>query len=359
MTVCRTWLLAALLGAAACGLPGNPQRPVGSEQLRQGLRIVVMSDLNSRYGSTAYEPEVGQVIARTVEEWRPDLVLIAGDMVAGQSPALDDARVRAMWAAFDSVVAAPLRRAGIPLAFTLGNHDASGHAGHHRDRLIAADHWLDHRPALRILDGGRYPFYYAFTHGGAFFLVLDASTGVVVGDSAQMAWLRRALDRPEARAAELRISLGHVPLYAVAEGRNRPGEVQGRPDSLRAVLEAGGVRLHISGHHHTFYPGRRGRLELLHAGALGQGPRRLLGTSVPPSKTVTVLDMVPAADFLSERTFRVRGDRFTIVDPDTLPARIDGINGSVVRRAREDRSRGGEPMRYVSLTAELRQERAR
>lgn len=333
MTGPRTGLLAAVLALTTCAIPGA-QRPVGSEEVSQRLRIVVLSDLNSSYGSTEYEPEVGHVVSRTVEEWRPDLVLIAGDMVAGQSPALDDARVHAMWAAFDSVVAAPLRRAGIPLAFTLGNHDASGHAGHERDRRIAADHWLDRRPDLDILDDGRYPFYYAFTHGGAFFLALDASTGAVVSDSAQMAWIRRALDHPEARAAGLRISLGHVPLHAVAEGRNRPGEVQDRPDSLRAVLEAGGVRLHISGHHHAYYRGRRGRLDLLHAGALGQGPRRLLGSSSPPSKTVTILDLVPAAGSLSERTFWVRGDRFTPVDPDTLPARIDGINGAVVRNAR-------------------------
>jgi hypothetical protein len=296
------------------------------------MRVVVLSDLNSGYGSTEYDPEVARAVRHAVGEWRPDLVLIAGDMIAGQRPGLDDANVRAMWAAFDSVVGAPLRRAGIPLAVTLGNHDGSGHPGHERDRRLAAEYWDARGPDIPVLEGGRYPFYYAFTFGDVFFLVLDASTGGVVADTAQMGWIEATLATPSARAAGLRVSLGHVPLYAVAAGRNRPGEVQADPDSLRAVLEAGGVRLHVSGHHHAWYPGRRGALDLLHAGALGQGPRPLLGSDLPPTKTVTLLHLFPAADSVMERTFRAHGDTLESVDPQTLPLRIDGINGPVFLR---------------------------
>lgn len=185
------------------------------------MRVVVLSDLNSSYGSMSYEPEVGQAVERTVEEWRPDLVLIAGDMVAGQRPALDDERVQAMWVAFDSVVAAPLRRAGIPLAVTMGNHDASGHPGHERDRRIAAEYWRERRPDVQ---------------------------------------------------------------------------------------------------------------PLLHAGALGQCARPLLEHDAAPAQTVTVLDLFPAADSLSERTYRVHAGVCEAVDPATLPLRLDGINGHVVRR---------------------------
>lgn len=307
------------------------------------LRVVVMSDLNSGYGSIEYEPEVGHTVERAIHDWRPDLVLIAGDMIAGQRPALDDDHVRAMWAAFDSVVARPLRDAGIPLAFTLGNHDASGHPGHERDRRLAVEYWQDRHPDVRITDHGRYPFHYAFTMGDAFFLILDASTGGVVDDTAQMAWVSRALSSAEARGAGVRLSVGHVPLYAVAQGRNRPGEVQDRPDSLRAALELGDVRLHISGHHHAYYPGRRGDLELLHAGALGQGARPLLDTGAPPAQTVTLLDLFPALDSLMERTFHVQGSTFMRLDAGTLPDRIDGINGHVVRR-------DAGPHRHADLT---------
>jgi endonuclease/exonuclease/phosphatase family metal-dependent hydrolase len=321
-------LFAALLAMlSGCGHVHPGPSPDGDR-----VRVVVLSDLNSSYGSTEYDPEVGAAVERVIRDWRPDLVLIAGDMVAGQRPALEDERVRAMWAAFDSVVAAPLRQAGIPLAVTVGNHDASGHPGHERDRRMAAEYWAGRAADVRILDDGRFPFQYAFTLGGGFFLVLDASTGAVVADTAQMAWIQRMLTTPEARTAGMRVSLGHVPLYPVAEGRDRPGEVQAQADSLRAVLEAGGIPLHISGHHHAYYPGRRGALELLHAGALGQGPRVLLGTDGPAIKTVTVLDLFPARDSIDERTYRVDGDRFEAIDPATLPDRVDGNEGYVIHR---------------------------
>jgi hypothetical protein len=315
----KTTLLVLLLAVGGCAHA-------------EPLRVVVLSDLNSSYGSTEYDPEVGHAVRRTVDEWRPDLVLIAGDMIAGQRPALEDANVRAMWAAFDSVVAAPLRRAGIPLAVTMGNHDGSAHPGHERDRRLAAEYWGTRQADILILDGGRYPFYYAFTRGDVFFLVLDASTGAVVADTAQMAWLATALASREARSAGLRVSMGHVPLYAVAEGRDRPGEVQAHPDSLRSIMETAGVRLHISGHHHAYYPGRVGALDLLHAGALGQGPRTLLGSDLPPARTVTILDLYPARDSLAERTFRVYDDVVDPLDVSTLPRRIDGINGPVILR---------------------------
>lgn len=323
-------LVAILILAAATGC--TPPPPADSPD--RPVRVVVLGDLNSSYGSTDYDPEVGRAIELVVEQWRPELVLIPGDMIAGQRPTLSDANVRAMWAAFDSVVAAPLRRAGIPLAFTVGNHDASGHPAHERDRRLAAEHWRDaaHDPGTRRLDGGRYPFYYGLTRGGVLFLALDASTGGMAADTAQLAWLRRTLAGPQARDARMRIVLGHVPLYAVAEGRNRAGEVQAEPDSLRAILERGGVRMFVSGHHHAYYPGRRGGLELLHAGALGQGPRPLIGHGAAPYKSVTVLDLFPARDSVVDRTYRIRGDSVELVDVRTLPSRIDGVNGHVWRR---------------------------
>jgi len=46
-----------------------------------------MLDLNSRYGSTSYEPMIGKAIA-LIPDWQPDLVVGGGDMVAGQNPSL-------------------------------------------------------------------------------------------------------------------------------------------------------------------------------------------------------------------------------------------------------------------------------
>src|SRR5688500_1405968 len=320
----RSIPLVLLTAACTRALP-----PASTEE---PLVVAVISDLNSGYGSTSYDAEVSTAVAQ-IRAWRPDLVLIAGDMIAGQRPALTDTNVRAMWAAFDSVVAAPLRAASIPFAFTLGNHDASGHPAHERDRRLAAEHWTDpaHKPPLQYVDRAAFPRYYAFLMRNVFFISLDASTGNVHADSAQMWWLRAMLASPQARNAHMRIMLGHVPLYAVAEVRNLRGEVQAEPDSLGAILEAADVRMHVSGHHHAYYPGRRGELDLLHAGAAGSGPRPLIGSSMAPYKSITLLHIFATRDSIEDRTWRMEGDRTFVVDPASLPSRIDGINGFVLR----------------------------
>ncbi|MGH7444688.1 MAG: metallophosphoesterase family protein, partial [Longimicrobiales bacterium] len=292
---------------------------------------------NSAYGSTEYDPEVSAAVELVRGEWRPDLVLIAGDMIAGQRPALTDANVRAMWAAFDTVVAAPLRRAGIPFAFTLGNHDASGHPAHARDRRLAREYWRDaaQAPRYALADSANFPFSYAFALRDVFVLVLNASTGNVADDSAQLAWVRRVLSSEPARRAHVRIALGHVPLYAVAEGRNRVGEVQAEPDSLRRILERGDVAMYVAGHHHAYYPGHRGALLLLSAGALGQGPRPLIGSDAAPYKAITVLE-VHDNGVITDRTFRIDARALRPIDLRTLPARIEGVNGFIVRRDVDD-----------------------
>lgn len=304
---------------------------------RGDLRMVVISDLNGSYGSTEYEPEVHQAVRMIREVWRPDLVLAAGDLIAGQRPSLDDAQVRAMWAAFDSAVARPLREARIPFGFTVGNHDASAAPAHRRDRALAAEHWRTpgHHPGVAFVDSAHFPLYYSFRQGEVFVLAWDASYAGTARDTAMMAWVRRQLASDAAQRARYRLVLGHLPLYAVAEGRNRPGEVLEEPDSLRAVLERYGVHTYVSGHHHAYYPGRRGALELLHTGALGQGARRLIGSEAPPAQTVTVLDFFFRPDSVAYTTYAFeRGSRRRLrtIEPRELPPVLRGINGYVVRR---------------------------
>lgn len=323
-------VLAVCLGLLACGEPGKPDAGRGD------VRVVVVSDLNSSYGSTSYEPEVSLVVQRIIDDWRPDLVLAAGDMIAGQRAALSDGEVRAMWAAFDTVVAAPLRRAGIPFGFTLGNHDGSAHPAFQRDRVLAADYWLDpgRDPGLRFVHRTNFPFYYTFLYDDLFVLSWDATRAGLINAADEIAWVEDALGSAAARRARMRIVIGHLPLYAVAEGRNRAGEVLSQPDSLRALLERHGVHTYISGHHHAYYPGRRGRLELLHTGALGQGPRPLLGTDTAYN-TVTILDVFFHADSIAYTTYRVDAGAepaFVPVDDAALPPRLDGVNGPVYRR---------------------------
>ena len=303
---------------------------------RGDVRLVMVSDLNGAYGSTDYDPEVDRAIA-LMPYWQPDLVLCSGDMVAGQNSSLSLGEIRAMWGAFDDHVANPLRRYELPYGFTLGNHDASSALGSRGDfifqqeRDLAAEYWNDpaHDSGVEFVDRFEFPFYYTFQHQDIFFLAWDGSSHIIPTD--KLVWAEAALASEAAQSAKLRIVLGHLPLYAVAMGRDQPGNVLGNADQLRAMLERQDVHTYISGHHHAYYPGHRGDLQLLHVGNLGSGARALIDGDLVPFKAITVLDI----DFTSPNltrytTFNMQ--TLEVVDPQDLPRFLLGHNGRVVRR---------------------------
>ncbi len=308
------------------GLPNPP---------RGDVRIAVISDLNEAYGSTAYGDEVKWAIA-LLPEWQPDLVLCGGDMVAGQKRDLSDTQVQAMWTAFEAQIAKPLRAAQLPFGFTIGNHDASRAVRENayffqNERAIAADYWTDpaHDPGLPFVDRYQFPFYYSFQQQGVFYLVWDASSGAPMPVD-DVAWVKRSLGSPLAQRAKLRIVIGHLPLYAVAKERDRPGEVMDHAADLQALLEEYGVHTYISGHHHAYYPGHVGQLQLLHTGALGSGPRPLLQGDALPRKTLTLVDV----DLTRARTVYTTLDMQTLslVAVQDLPRLVPSANGAVIRR---------------------------
>lgn len=295
---------------------------------RGDARIVVFGDINGAYGSLDYPPGVERALAAIVEVWRPDLLLSPGDVVAGQSHALPDDAFPAMWAAFDAGIAAPLRRAGIPYAVAPGNHDASslrtpsGAFAFARERAAAEAYGRQAGglPDDVYLDRSAYPFDYAFAvpfpNGGLFVAVLDASSATV--DARQRAWLAGALQQPTARSAAFRIVVGHLPLTPVAVGRDRPGEFLVDADALRALLEAGGVDLFVSGHHAAYFLGRLGDLEVLFAG--GVGGRKLLGFDAPARSTVSVLDLWFEPAGMQVTTFDLAD--MSVVPIEALPPRV-------------------------------------
>jgi hypothetical protein len=303
---------------------------------RKDVRLVVISDLNSAYGSTDYDPEVDQAMA-LLPFWQPDLVVCSGDMIAGQDRSLSPDRIKAMWQAFDHHVAAPLRQQKVPYGFTLGNHDASSALGANQqylfqqDRDLAADYWNtpQNDPGVTFIDRTDFPFYYTFEHHGVFFMAWDGSSSKIPAD--KLAWIEASLASPAAQSAKARIVLSHLPLYAVAVGRNQPGEVLDNAPNLQALLERYNVHTLISGHHHAYYPAHKGNLQLLHTGVLGSGPRPLIDSNLPPWKGLTVVDI----DFddpalTTYTTYNIQTLR-TIANEE-LPRFVTGHNGLVLRR---------------------------
>lgn len=322
-------------------MPAQTQKIVASVPTlynppRGDVRLAVISDLNSAYGSTDYEPEVDKGI-NLLPFWQPDLVLCGGDMVAGQKPSLTPEQIRAMWAGFDRHVAAPLRQFGLPFGFTVGNHDASsalsinGGFLFQQERDLASEYWNApaHDPGVQFVDRYEFPFYYTFEDQDVFFLVWDGSSSRI--PAAKLAWVEQALSSPQAQQAKLRVLLGHLPLYGVAVGRDQPGEVMDNADALRTMLEKYQVHTYISGHHHAYYPAHKGKMQLLHTGILGAGPRPLIDHDLPPWKTLTIVDVkFDSPELTTYTTYEMQ--TLNVIQNAQLPRYLAGHNGMVLRR---------------------------
>ena len=304
---------------------------------RGNVRLLVISDLNSAYGSTEYEPEV-QLGLDLIPFWQPDLVICSGDMIAGQKPSLTPTQIRAMWSAFDAKIAKPLREMNMPFGFTVGNHDASSAVAFDKNKFLfqqerdlAVEYWQnpEHNSGVTFIDRFEFPFYYTFSAENIFFLVWDGSSSRIPPE--KLAWVEKSLNSPEAKQAKMRIVIGHLPLYAVAIGRDYPGEVLNNALKIQAMLEKYQVHTYISGHHHAYYPAHKGNLQLLHTGILGSGPRPLLQGDFPPMKTITVVDINFAEDKLTTYT-TYRMDTLELVEYEELPRLLMGHNGMVIRR---------------------------
>ena len=276
------------------------------------LTVVVISDLNGSYGSTDYSPRINVAIEKIIEI-NPDLVIATGDLVAGQRvPRLSETNILEMWAAFHATVSDPLALAGIPLAVTPGNHDASNYSGFSLERRIFERQWLDRKPDLSFLDDTDYPFFYGFDLDGVRFVSLDATVlGPLHGDQ---------MDRLAALTAgnsKLEITFSHLPLWAVSQQRER--EIIG-DDELAQLYTQNNVGIHLSGHHHAFYPAMSAGVAYVAQACLGGGARRLIGDTVRSTYSFTVLEIT------SEGTFDVYAlhepDFTQKIDLSTLPSHI-------------------------------------
>ena len=305
------WLCALLLAAASGSAAG-------------ALRVAVISDLNGSYGSTRYEPGVREAVEGIIA-LKPDLVLSTGDMVAGQRlhPPLEAAQVEAMWKAFHATVTEPIREAGIPLAVTPGNHDASEYPGFGSERARYGAEWQARRPALHFVDVSRYPFDYAFALQEVLFVSLDV-TRVGALHPQQRQWLDAVLAEHAPRYRH-RVVFSHLPVHPFTQGRET--EVSGDRE-LERLLAHHGVELYLSGHHHAFYPGYHAGIRYVSQACLGAGPRRLIGTTKPGLRAVTWLEFDGEDVRIEARTGKGLAGR---IDLATLPRAIHTSRATLLR----------------------------
>jgi acid phosphatase type 7 len=288
------------------------------EQPRPVFDVAVISDLNENYGSTRYGPAVHAAVGALTERFRPRLVLITGDMVAGQKRGVD---APAMWRAFHRAVTDPLQKAGILLAPAPGNHDAS--PGFAEERAQYVREWSGKKSPLAFVDASHYPLRYSFTFGGAFFLALDA-TSVGPLSATQHAWVEQQLQK--AGGYPLKVAFGHLPLYPIAHGRERETL---RDPELEQLFTRHGVEVYVSGHHHAYYPGATDTLRHLAMPCLGGGARPLIGTQRRSPQALVLLHVTGSE--LAETEAYAAPDYARPIARATLPAQIK-LGRSVLTR---------------------------
>lgn len=102
-------------------------------------------------------------------------------------------------------------------------------------------------------------------------------------------------------------------------------------DQLRMMLERYNVHTYISGHHHAYYPAHKGKMQLLHTGILGAGPRPLIAGDRPPQKTITIVDInFDTPDLTTYTTYDMQ--TLQPIAMEDLPRFLNGHNGRVLRR---------------------------
>ncbi len=288
-------------------------------------RVVVISDLNGRYGSTHYRQSVTDAVLR-IGELNAALVISTGDMVGAQrpQPLLNRHQLDAMWHSFDKAVVQPLAQLKLPLAVTPGNHDASGYGRYRLERDVFQDFWRARKPALNYLDDSHYPLRYAYSLDDVLFISLDATRPGKL-DEKQFLWLQQLLEKHAANYSH-KIVYGHLPLWPFAQEREMEALFDTRLESLLIAYE---VDLFLSGHHHAYYPGAKDDMRHVSQGCLGASPRRLIGVEQRSPRTITVLDIEPGSEI---KVSAYQGKTFNEpVDLNSLPKRIESHAATLVR----------------------------
>jgi predicted phosphodiesterase len=297
------------------------------ERKDKKLKICVISDLNSSYGSTKYSDDVRAVIGQ-LSRIKPDLIICAGDMVAGQKTSLSEQNIKEMWEGFKEEILTPIQNLKIPLGFTVGNHDAS--PGYLTDRALAKEFWTnaENTTNLTFVDSTHFPFYFSYIKNNVFIISWDAAGSVINPEIFN--WMKIQLKGEPAASARLRILVGHLPLYPVVESKNKPGEVIASADSSLAFFRDNKIDLYISGHQHAYYPARKNGVRLLNAGAIGDGPRKIMGHDEAAKKAFTIIEIpVKSAAGFSYKTFMPGTN--SLIDPQALPDSVAGFNGVLMR----------------------------
>lgn len=286
--------------------------------------IVLISDLNGRYGNTSYDSRVADAV-ESIIQLHPELVISTGDMVAGQQqPRLDTDWLDRMWRSFDLTVSDPLNRNSIPLLVTPGNHDGSAFPEYTLEQERFAAQWKLRTPELEILPGGDWPRRYAARMGTILFLAFDGTRPGALSQS-ELLFVTRMLEH-YGQTASATLVFSHLPMWPLAQRREH--EIIDDP-ALLALLHQHGVDVYASGHHHAFFAGidDAGMVHLGN-GALGGNARAFSGEKRRQPYSFTLLTLTGDAVVISSRAAPGFQEGVPL---EKLPATVKGPLGTLRR----------------------------
>jgi predicted phosphodiesterase len=141
--------------------------------------------------------------------------------------------------------------------------------------------------------------------------------------------MQEQLSSRVAKKARVRILIGHLPLYAIVDSKNKAGEVNSDPEKALAFFKDHGVDLYISGHQHAYYPAQKEGIRFLNMGCIGDGPRKLIGDDSPPLKAYTLINIpVKKAKDFRYTSYTIDHE---LIDSQSLPDSVAGFNGTSIK----------------------------
>lgn len=286
--------------------------------------IVLISDLNGRYGNTSYDSRVSTAI-EVIQGMQPALVISTGDMVAGQKqPRLDQEWLDRMWQGFNLTVTQPLTRAGIPFVVTPGNHDGSAYPQFALEQERFDAQWRSRVPELEILPGSDWPRRYAARMGDILLLSFDGTRPGKL-PSKERQFIEQMLEA-YGNTPGLTIVFSHLPMWPISKGRE--SQIIDDP-LLLSMLQNFGVDVYASGHHHAFFAGTddAGMIHLS-IGALGGNARAFSGDKKAQPFSFAVLSLEQGTVDIRSRI----APAFQLgVPEEQLPATLSGPLGVLQR----------------------------
>jgi predicted phosphodiesterase len=185
-----------------------------------------------------------QAMLKDVNKENTDLVIFNGDMISSVQES------QAIFTGFmDKAV--QLFASEVPVFYARGNHESRG-----KDRTF----FYDYFPT----NNGK--FYYTFSHGPVFFLVLDGGedkpdsdieySGLSLFDqyrTEQSEWIREVINQPDFKSAKFRVVIMHIPpTGSTWHGTNDIAE------KFLPLLNDANIDIMFSGHTHNYKFIRKG-----------------------------------------------------------------------------------------------------